>query len=168
MKAFSLALVGNPNVGKSSLINQLTGSQQHVANWPGKTVEFYQGSFEHQDVQFNIVDLPGTYSLNALSAEEVITRDYLLDHQPDLIINVVDASQLERNLYLTVQLLELALPCILVLNKMDLVSDQKIEIDFDKLSERLGIAVVPVVADRGKGISELMQSVTRSLEPAFA
>ncbi|NOH12173.1 MAG: GTP-binding protein [Chloroflexi bacterium] len=163
-----LALAGNPNVGKSSLFNQLTGSQQHVGNWPGKTVEFYQGHFEYEGTSFDLIDLPGTYSLNAFSEEEVITRDYLLEQRPDLVINVVDANQLERNLYLTVQLLELGLPCIMALNKMDVIENAKIQIDVENLSHRLGIPIVPIIAENGTDIPDLLRAVSTSIQPVPA
>ncbi|HRV96525.1 MAG TPA: FeoB small GTPase domain-containing protein, partial [Anaerolineae bacterium] len=130
----TLALAGNPNAGKTSIFNALTGSHQHVGNWPGKTVEKKEGSFRYQGVSCQVVDLPGTYSLSAFSPEEIIARDYLLEAQPDVVINVVDANNLERNLYLTVQLLELGVPLIIALNVIDVARARGIHIDQAGLS----------------------------------
>ncbi len=115
----TLALAGNPNAGKTSIFNALTGSRQHVGNWPGKTVAKVEGAFRHGDIVGRLVDLPGTYSLSALSPEEVIARDYLLSGEADAVIDVVDSTNLERNLYLTAQLLELGIPLVLALNVSD-------------------------------------------------
>ena len=117
---YVVALAGNPNVGKTTIFNALTGACQHVGNWPGKTVEKKEGILRHRGLEFQIVDLPGTYSLSAFSPEEVIARDFILQTHPDLVVNVVDAGNLERNLYLTVQLLELGAPLLIVLNQMDM------------------------------------------------
>ena len=134
MNKLRVALAGNPNAGKSSLFNELTGSRQHVGNWPGKTVERKQGSFIQDGVEVELVDLPGIYSLSAFSIEEIVARDYILDEKPDAIVSVVDASNLERNLYLTIQLLELGLPVIVALNMSDLATSRGLRIDQQALS----------------------------------
>jgi ferrous iron transport protein B len=153
----TLALAGNPNAGKTSIFNALTGSRQHVGNWPGKTVARNEGTFRHADVVGSLVDLPGTYSLSALSPEEVIARDYLLSGDADLIVNVVDATNLERNLYLTAQLLELRLPLVVALNVSDSARAQGIRFDLPRLSVLLGRApIVETVGHRGQGLDDLL------------
>jgi ferrous iron transport protein B len=162
MAALTLALAGNPNAGKTSIFNALTGSNQHVGNWPGKTVAKIEGTFRRRDVVGRIVDLPGTYSLSAFSPEEVIARDYLLTREADAVVNVVDATNLERNLYLTSQLLELGIPLILALNVMDSARSQGIRIDTERLSVLLGGApVVETVGHRGRGMDELVDAAVR-------
>jgi small GTP-binding protein len=156
-----VALAGNPNAGKSSLFNELTGARQHVGNWPGKTVERKEGSFIQDGVEVELVDLPGIYSLSAFSVEEILARDFILDEKPDAIVSVVDASNLERNLYLTIQLLELGLPLIVVLNMSDLAASRGLRIDQQMLGASLGAPVVPTVANRGQGIAELRQELLK-------
>jgi len=156
-EVLTLALAGNPNAGKTSIFNALTGSRQHVGNWPGKTVARMEGTFERGGLSGRIVDLPGTYSLSAFSPEEVIARDYLLTREPHAVINVVDATNLERNLYLTSQLLELGIPLLLALNVMDSARSQGLRIDRERLSVLLGGApVVETVGHRGHGMDELV------------
>jgi ferrous iron transport protein B len=155
----TVALAGNPNTGKSSIFNLLTGAKQHVGNWPGKTVARSEGSFDHDDQSIQIVDLPGTYSLNASSPEEVIARDYLVSGEPDAVIVVVDAANLERNLYLSVQVLETGIPTILVLNMTDVAISRGIVVDATELSIRLGIPVVAMVARSGEGLEDLKDAV---------
>lgn len=158
----TIALAGNPNAGKTSLFNALTGARQHVGNWPGKTVEKKEGTFRYQGLTCQVVDLPGTYSLSAYSPEEVITRDYILYERPDVVVNVVDASNLERNLYLTVQLLELGAPLIMALNVVDMARARGISIDQAKLSALLGhIPIVETVGNKGQGIDSLLETVTK-------
>ena len=158
-EVLTLALAGNPNAGKTSIFNALTGSNQHVGNWPGKTVSKMEGTFRRRDIVGRIVDLPGTYSLSAFSPEEVIARDYLLSREPDAVVNVVDATNLERNLYLTSQLLELGIPLILALNVMDSARSQGIRLDEERLSVLLGGApVVETVGHRGRGMDELIDA----------
>ncbi len=151
----TIAIAGNPNCGKSALFNTLTGIRQKTGNWPGVTVDRKEGRFELERYQVRLVDLPGIYSLDAASLDERITRDYLLSREADLIIDVVDAANLERNLYLTVQLLEMGVPMILALNMMDVARKRGIEIDVQRLSEELGCPVVPLVATTGEGLLEL-------------
>ena len=157
--ALTVALAGNPNTGKSSIFNLLTGAKQHVGNWPGKTVARSEGSFDHDDQSIQIVDLPGTYSLNASSPEEMIARDYLVSGEPDAVIVVVDAANLERNLYLSVQVLETGIPTILVLNMTDVATSRGIVVDATELSIRLGIPVVSMVARAGEGLEDLKDAV---------
>ena len=156
------ALAGNQNCGKTTLFNALTGSNQHVGNFPGVTVDQKSGEVrEHKDC--TVVDLPGIYSLRTYTQEEIVTRDYILNQKPDGIINIVDATNIERNLYLTLQLLELRVPMVLALNMMDEVRANGGTIDVQKLSDDLGIPVVPITAAKGEGVSELMD---RSVETA--
>ena len=130
---------------------------QHTGNWPGKTVEKKEGTIEHDQLKISIVDLPGTYSLTAYSPEEIIARDFIIEQRPDVVINVVDATNLERNLYLTVQILELDVPVVLALNMTDDLHKEGAKIDLDQLSQLLGnIPVVPTTANQGKGIDELI------------
>lgn len=156
----TLALAGNPNAGKTSIFNALTGSHQHVGNWPGKTVAKAEGTFRRRDIVGRVVDLPGTYSLSAFTPEEIIARDYLLSGEPSAVIDVVDATNLERNLYLTAQLLELQVPLVLALNVSDSARSQGIRIDTARLSQLLGGApIVETVGHRGKGMDELIDAV---------
>lgn len=165
----TLALAGNPNAGKTSIFNALTGSRQHVGNWPGKTVAKTEGTFRHHDIVGRLVDLPGTYSLSALSPEEVIARDYLLSGEADAIVNVVDATNLERNLYLTAQLLELGMPLVLALNVSDSARAQGIRIDVDRLSVLLGRApVVENVGHRARGLDLLLDAAIALVGPERA
>jgi len=150
-----IALAGNPNCGKSALFNTLTGIRQKTGNWPGVTVDRKIGQFRLDNNEVDLIDLPGIYSLDANSLDEKVTRDYLLSRQANLIINVVDASNLERNLYLTVQLLEMGIPLLLCLNMMDVARKRGISIDVEQLSNKLGCPVIPIVATTAEGISEL-------------
>lgn len=163
MKQLTIGLIGNPNSGKTTLFNQLTGSRQRVGNWAGVTVERKEGHFTTQEHQVKLVDLPGTYSLTTISEQtsldEQIACHYILSGDADLIINVVDASNLERNLYLTLQLLELGIPCIIALNMLDIAHSQQIEIDIEALSRRLGCPVIPLVSTRASGIVELKKAI---------
>ena len=167
-RALSVALAGNPNAGKSTLFNALTGARQHVGNWPGKTVEKKSGECGRGDLRLKITDLPGAYSLSAYSLEEVVTRDYLLDGDPDVIVVVVDAANLERNLYLVVQLLELNRPTVVVLNMMDVVERQGLRIDVAALSRALGAPVVPATARREDGLDDVVAAVAAAAGGADA
>ncbi|MGC8936210.1 MAG: ferrous iron transport protein B [Candidatus Methanomethylicaceae archaeon] len=155
----TVALVGNPNVGKSSLFNSLTGLNQSVGNWPGKTVEVAEGTLVYKGRKIRIIDLPGTYSLTSFSEEEVVTRDYVLSGEADFIINVIDATALERNLFLTLQLMEMNAPLIIALNMIDEATKKGIEIRVDKLTKLLGVPVIPIVATSGLGLTQLMEAV---------
>lgn len=154
MRTFALA--GNPNCGKTTLFNALTGATAHVGNWPGVTVDKKEGVYKGGDKNINIVDLPGIYSLSPYTPEEVISRNFILDEKPDGIINIIDATNLERNLYLTTQLLEMDVPVIIALNMIDEVEKAGDKIDAKKLEDKLGVPVVPVSALKGKGIKQLM------------
>jgi ferrous iron transport protein B len=157
MSDLTIALAGNPNAGKTTIFNILTGLHQHTGNWPGKTVEKKEAEIELDGLTINLVDLPGTYSLTAYSPEEIIARDFILLERPDVTINVVDATNLERNLYLTVQLLELNVPIIMALNMTDALHKDGAKINVDHLSQLLGdIPIVPTTANQGRGISDLI------------
>jgi ferrous iron transport protein B len=154
----TIALAGNPNCGKTTLFNALTGSRQHVGNYPGVTVERKEGTYVVNGQKINIVDLPGTYSLTAYSLEEVVARDFIINEKPAVVINIVDASNLERNLYLAVQFLEMGVPLCIALNMVDMAEKRGIEIDSKMLSELLGVPVVPTIARSGKGKVALMEA----------
>ncbi len=168
MKALTIGLIGNPNSGKTTLFNQLTGARQRVGNWAGVTVERKEGQFATQQHQVTLVDLPGTYSLTTISEQtsldEQIACHYILGNEADLMINVVDASNLERNLYLTLQLLELGIPCIVALNMLDIAKTQNITIDIPALAKRLGCPVIALVSTRASGISELKAAIDQRPE----
>ncbi len=159
MKELIVGLAGNPNVGKTTVFNQLTGMRQHVGNWPGKTVEKAEGSFKHGDYEYNIVDLPGNYALSAHSMEEIVSRDFIVDDDSDVIINVVDAANLERNLYLTVQMMELGANLVMALNMNDFAKKKDHIIDIKLMSELLGFPIVEINAKTKDGIEELLTTV---------
>ena len=154
MKRFALA--GNPNSGKTTLFNSLTGSTAHVGNWPGVTVDKRDGVYKKCAEPIAIVDLPGIYSLSPYTPEEVIARNYVLDEKPDCVINIVDATNLERNLYLTTQILEIDVPMVIALNMMDAVEKNGDKIDAKELEKRLGVPVVAISALKEQGLTELM------------
>ena len=151
-----VALIGQPNVGKSTVFNMLTGLSQHVGNWPGKTVEQKVGTYQQNGVSINLVDLPGTYSLTANSEEERIARDYLIQARPDVVIAVVNAAQLERNLYLVAELLCLPTPVVLGLNMLDVAEQHGTHVEPSVLAAALNVPVVPLVATRNQGVKQLM------------
>jgi ferrous iron transport protein B len=157
----TVALVGNANVGKSAIYNQLTGLEQAVGNWGGKTVEMAAGVLNHDGRLVRIIDLPGTYSLSSSEAEESVTRDFLLAERPDVVVNVVDSTALERNLFLTIQLIEMGLPVIVAANMTDAASEKGLTIDGDALARRLGVPVVKVSATSGVGLHELVDLAIR-------
>lgn len=154
-----VALAGNPNVGKSVIFNNLTGSRQHVGNWPGKTVEKKEGYANCDGEEVYVVDLPGTYSLTAYSVEELIARDFIVKEKPDVVVIVVDASNIERNLYLVLQVLELGVRAVVALNKIDLAKSMGVEINIEELEKLLGIPVVPTVAPKKLGMKELCEKI---------
>jgi ferrous iron transport protein B len=158
-EAITVALAGQPNVGKSTLFNILTGLTQHVGNWPGKTVEQKVGALEHEGQTFELIDLPGTYSLTANSEEERITRDFIIQSQPDVVVAVVDAAVLERSLYLLAELLLLPAPVVLALNMIDVAEQEGIQIEADVLSTALGLPVVPMSATHGRGVRRLVETI---------
>lgn len=155
-----VALAGNPNVGKTTIFNDLTGMRQHVGNWPGVTVEKKEGVFEYKGERFLVVDLPGTYSLTAHSIDELVARDFLLNGNPDVVVNVVDATSVLRNLYLTMEIFEMGLKNVVIaLNKIDLAEKKGIRIDPLKMSKALGVPVVPLNAKEGAGLDELKKKI---------
>lgn len=161
--SFTFALAGNPNCGKTTLFNELTGSKQHVGNWPGVTVDKKEGIYK-KNKEIQILDLPGTYSLSPYSAEEIIARDYIVKEKPDMVINIVDATSIERNLYLTLQIIETGIPMVIALNMMDEVEAKGDSIDCIKMSQTIGVPVIPIIARSGKGLKELMDTAISMVE----
>jgi ferrous iron transport protein B len=163
-KKLIVALAGNANVGKSVIFNQLTGLHQHIGNWPGKTVEKAEGTLHFRGYTIDVIDLPGIYSLSTFSIEELVSRQYIAVERPDLVINVVDASILERNLFFTLQLMELETPLVIALNQVDMAKKKGMKINHEKLEELLDVPVVPTVAPRGTGVYELLQRAVETIE----
>jgi len=157
----TIALAGNANVGKSAIFNCLTGSHQHVGNWPGKTVERAEGSLRFKGYNIDVIDLPGIYSFSTFSLEELVSREYIALEKPDVVVNVIDACVLERNLFFTLQLIELQVPIIIALNQTDLARMKGIKIDEKRLSDFLGVPVVPTVAIKGTGVYELVEQAIK-------
>lgn len=157
-----VAVIGNPNVGKTLIFNNLTGGRAHVGNWPGKTVEKKEGKCKYKEEGMEIIDLPGTYSLTARSVDELIARDYIIKEKPDVVIDIVDASNLERNLYLTLQLLELEANVVIALNKYDIAKSLDYEIDVGALSNLLGVPVISTVATTKEGMEKLKEAVVEA------
>ena len=162
MTELIVGLAGNPNVGKTTVFNQLTGMRQHVGNWPGKTVERAEGSFSHGSYDYDVVDLPGNYALSAHSMEEIVSRDFIVDDDSDVIINVVDAANLERNLYLTTQMMELGANLVMALNMNDFAKKKDHIIDIKLMSELLGFPVVEINAKNKDGFEELLTTVEKA------
>lgn len=156
---FVVALAGNPNTGKSTVFNYLTGLRQHTGNWPGKTVTRAEGGFEYGEKKFKLVDLPGTYSLLSTSTDEEVARDFILFGQPDVTVIVVDATRIERNLNLVLQILEITNRAVLCLNLMDEAKRNGITVDERALSKELGIPVIPTSARQGEGMNELLSAI---------
>lgn len=154
----TIALAGNPNSGKTTLFNALTGARQYVGNWPGVTVEKKEGRIKQDGKDIVIVDLPGTYSLSPYSMEEIIAKDFVVNEKPDVVVNIVDASNIERNLFLSIQLLELGRPTVIALNMMDVAKSRGYEIDIAKLSKELSVPVIPIVASKEQGVKELISA----------
>jgi ferrous iron transport protein B len=163
-KKLLIALAGNANVGKSVIFNYLTGLHQHIGNWPGKTVERAEGTLRFRGYTIDVVDLPGIYSLSTYSLEELVSRKYIAVERPDVVINVVDASVLERNLFFTLQLMELETPMVIALNQIDMAKAKGIQIDIDSLQNLLGIPVMPTVAVKGVGIDKLLEKAIETVE----
>ncbi len=161
--AISIALAGNPNCGKTTMFNELTGASQYVGNWPGVTVEKKEGTYT-RDKSVTITDLPGIYSLSPYSPEEIVSRDYLMSGKPDVVVNLVDATNLERNLYLTTQILNLGLPVVVALNMIDLVEKNGDKIDVDKLSAQLGCPIVTTSALKGRGMKEVVETAVKAAQ----
>ncbi len=159
-----VALIGNPNSGKTTLFNNLTGSYQYVGNWPGVTVERKEGKIKNSEEEIALIDLPGIYSLSPYSPEEVVTRDYIINEKPDVIVNIVDVTNLERNLYLTTQLLEMDVKVILALNMTDLLERRGQKVDYKALESALGVSVIPISAGKNKGMEELTSKVSELLK----
>ncbi|MFX0056107.1 MAG: FeoB small GTPase domain-containing protein [Candidatus Hermodarchaeota archaeon] len=158
-----IALIGNPNVGKSVIFNNLTGMKQHTGNWPGKTVEVKEGFYDYKGYEFEVIDLPGVYSLSALADDEEVAREFLIDHRPDVVVDILNASQLERNLYLTLLLIEMQVNLVIVLNMFDVVQSRGDNIDIDLLSQRLGVPVVVTTATKKAGMDELREAILKAL-----
>ena len=156
MQKIRLALIGNPNCGKTTMFNELTGSKQYVGNWPGVTVEKKEGNIRNKN-NISIIDLPGIYSLSPYTSEEIITRDYIFNENPDIIINIVDASNIERNLYLTTQIIEMGIPVVIALNMMDIIEKRGDTINIEKLSSEIGCPILEISALKGKGLKEVIQ-----------
>jgi ferrous iron transport protein B len=163
-KKLLIALAGNANVGKSVIFNFLTGLHQHIGNWPGKTVERMEGTLHFRGYTIDIVDLPGIYSLSTYSLEELVSRKYIAVERPDVVINVVDVSVLERNLFFTLQLMELETPMVIALNQMDMAKSKGIKVDLKNLEHLLGIPVMPTVAVKGVGIAKLLEKAIETVE----
>jgi len=163
-RVITVAVAGNPNAGKSTLINAIAGSRLHVGNWPGVTVEKKEASFEYRGTRIRLVDLPGTYSLSPYTQEEIVARDYLVHERPDLIVNVVDSTNLERNLYLTVQILELGIPVVIALNIFDEAQAKGYAIDVRGIEQMLGVVAVPTSAIKKSGLDELLQAVLETAQ----
>lgn len=153
------ALIGNPNVGKTLIFNNLTGGHHRVGNWPGVTVEKRVGRFRHGGEEVEVVDLPGVYSLTAFSLDQRVALRYILDERPDVVVDIVDASNLRRNLYLTLMLIELEVRLVIALNKLDLAQVKGLKIDAEELERLLGVPVVPTVAPREEGMEELKKRI---------
>ena len=156
-----IALAGNPNCGKTTLFNSLTGSNQFVGNWPGVTVEKKEGKLKKNEGVI-ITDLPGIYSLSPYTLEEVVARNYLINEKPDVILNIIDGSNLERNLYLTTQLLEIGIPVVCAINMMDVVNKNGDKINVEKLSKELGCKVVEISALKGTGVEECAKEAVKA------
>src|SRR5436309_2025978 len=168
-RTLTVALVGNPNAGKTTLFNALSGLRQRVGNYPGVTVEMHKGQTRLGGLPVNLIDLPGTYSLAARSPDEMVAVDLLLGNaegepRPDVVLAIVDASNLDRHLYLVTQLLDLGLPVVVALNMVDVAESQGIRVDSDRLSERLGLPVVPIQANKGRGLDRLIKAVAAAAE----
>ncbi|OHB73147.1 MAG: ferrous iron transport protein B [Planctomycetes bacterium RBG_16_55_9] len=162
MKKITVALAGNPNSGKTTIFNLLTGARQHVGNYPGVTVEKKEGHYKYDDYEMTLVDLPGTYSLTAFSVEEIVARNFIIQQQPDVVVDIVDASNIERNLYLATQLIELNLPLVLAFNMSDVARQKGLLFDIEQLSRLLEAPIVPMIGNKGKGKKELLDAIVET------
>ncbi|UCG56374.1 MAG: ferrous iron transport protein B [Phycisphaerales bacterium] len=162
MKKITVALAGNPNSGKSTLFNMLTGARQHVGNYPGVTVEKKEGVCRYGDYEITVVDLPGTYSLTAYSTEELVARNFIIDEEPDVVVDIIDASNIERNLYLATQLIEMDVPLVLAFNMADIAERRGTVFDIEQLSRLMQAVIVPTVGSKGKGKAELLDAVVET------
>ena len=160
--SYTIALAGNPNCGKTTLFNALTGASQRVGNWPGVTIDKKVGKIRGTDSE--LVDLPGIYSMSPYSPEEIVSRNFIIDERPDALINIVDATNLERNLFLTLQLIDMGTPMVVALNMMDMIESAGDKIDVDGLSRSLGVPVVPISASKKTGIDELVKKIVQMAE----
>jgi ferrous iron transport protein B len=158
----TIALAGNPNCGKTTVFNALTGSRQRVGNWPGVTVEHKEGNFKFEETDITVIDLPGIYSFSAFSLDEKISREFILKEKPDLVVNIVDATNLERNLYLTTQLIEMKIPIIVAMNMMDVVKKRQIGIEMEHLQTHLDCPIVPLIANKNIGMDVLKSEIVKS------
>ena len=159
-----IALAGNPNSGKTTVFNNLTGAKHHVGNWPGVTVEKKEGNCSFRGYSIKVVDLPGVYSLTAYSPDEVVARNFIIDEKPDMVVDIVDASNLERNLYLAIQIMEMGAPLIIALNMMDAAESRRYKIDIEAISKEMGVSVIPMIANRNKGTDELLEEIVRVVD----
>jgi small GTP-binding protein len=166
-KEITIALAGNPNSGKTTIFNNLTGSHQHVGNWPGVTVEKKEGTLKYNNHEIRVVDLPGTYSLTAYSLDEIVARNFVVEEGPDVVVDIVDTSNLERNLYLTTQFMELGVNLVIALNMMDLVEKRGQKIDAKQLSVFIGAPVIPTVGNKNKGMDKLIKAVVDTANGTF-
>ena len=162
MKKITVALAGNPNSGKTTIFNMLTGARQHVGNYPGVTVEKKQGLCKHEGYEITVVDLPGTYSLTAYSLEELVARNFIIEEQPDVVVDIIDASSIERNLYLATQLIEMDVPLVLAFNMSDIAEQKGLLFDVEQLSMLLEAAIVPTVGNKGRGKKELLEAIVET------
>jgi ferrous iron transport protein B len=161
-KKIKVALAGNPNSGKTSIFNMLTGAHQHVGNYPGVTVEKKEGTFKYAGFEITLVDLPGTYSLSAYSIEELVARNFVIEEHPDVVVDIIDASNIERNLYLATQLIEMNAPLVLAFNMSDIAEQRGLKFDTEQLSKLMEAAIVPTVGNKGKGKTELLDAIIKT------
>src|SRR3990170_855640 len=164
MKKITVALGGNPNSGKTSIFNMLTGARQHVGNYPGVTVENKEGLCRHGGYEITFVDLPGTYSLSAYSIEELIARNYIIEERPDVVVDIIDSSNIERNLYLATQLIELNVPLVLAFNMSDIAEQRGLSFDIEQLSKLLEAPIVHTIGNKAKGKTELLEAIRQIVE----
>ncbi|MHC4560112.1 MAG: FeoB small GTPase domain-containing protein, partial [Planctomycetota bacterium] len=162
MKKITVALAGNPNSGKTTIFNMLTGARQHVGNYPGVTVEKKEGICKYKEYEITVVDLPGTYSLTAYSTEELVARNFIIELHPDVVVDIIDASSIERNLYLATQLIEMNVPLVLAFNMSDIAEQKGLLFDNEQLSKLLEATIVPTIGNKGKGKKELLDAIVET------